>query len=111
MDDERLTEDTLFLACTRPAMILGVPVEAMIANMMLAGILFLMAGSLIYLAVAPVLHVIFRGIVKYDPNAFRLLFLWMETKGRTRNGGYWGGGSPTPLRVARPSAKTERRYA
>ena len=27
--DERLTEDTLFLACTRPAMIAGVPMEAM----------------------------------------------------------------------------------
>lgn len=46
MDDERLTEDTLFLACTRPAMIAGVPVEAMGVNIMVSGFAFLARGSL-----------------------------------------------------------------
>ena len=40
----RLTEDTLFLACTRPAMIAGVTMEAMALNVMFSCILFLVAG-------------------------------------------------------------------
>lgn len=43
-EPERLTEDTLFLACTRPAMIAGVTMEAMAINVMASCILFLMAG-------------------------------------------------------------------
>jgi type IV secretion system protein VirB3 len=43
--DERLTEDTLFLACTRPAMVAGVPMEAMGLNLMLTATVFLAAHS------------------------------------------------------------------
>ena len=38
--DERLTEDTLFLACTRPAMIAGVPMEAMGLNLMVTATVY-----------------------------------------------------------------------
>ena len=46
MAEERLTEDPLFLACTRPAMVLGVPMEAMGVNVILSGVVFLVGGSL-----------------------------------------------------------------
>lgn len=101
MNDERITEDALFLACTRPAMVLGVPVEAMVLNIIVSGIFFLAAGSLLYLSVGGVLHFAFRAIVKHDHNAFRVLLMWLDTKGRTRNRGWWGGSSHTPLKVRR----------
>ena len=81
----RLTEDTLFLACTRPAMIGGVTTEAMALNVMFSCILFLVAGSIIYGLVALPIHGLCRIICRHDPNMFRILLAWIETRGRTRN--------------------------
>jgi type IV secretion system protein VirB3 len=99
--EERLVEDTLFLACTRPAMVAGVPMEAMGVNVIVSGLVFLVGGSLLYLLVAPVLHLVFRAICKHDHNAFRVLWVFVDTKGRSRNGAAWGGSSSTPLPVRR----------
>lgn len=101
MVEERLIEDPLFLACTRPAMVLGVPMEAMGANVIVSGIVFLVGGSLLYLLVAPALHLVFRAICRADHNAFRLLFVYVDTKGRSRNGAVWGGSSASPLPLVR----------
>lgn len=101
MSAERLQEDVLLLACTRPALILGVPMEAMGVNLILSTTAFLAGGSLLYLLSAPVLHLVFRAICKADPNAFRVLYLFVETKGRARNGGLWGGSSASPLPARR----------
>ncbi len=101
MAEDRLREDPLFLACTRPAMVLGVPMEAFGVNVILSGIVFLAGGSLLYLLVAPVLHLIFRAICKADHNAFRVLFVFIDTKGRSRNSRLWGGSSCTPLPLIR----------
>ncbi len=106
---ERLTEDTLFLACTRPALVLGVPMEAMGVNLMLSATAFLAGGSLAWLLIAPALHLVFRGICKSDPNAFRVLWLALETRGRARNGGLWGGSSTTPLPLRRRYVAEELR--
>lgn len=107
MSEERLIEDPLFLACTRPAMIMGVPVEAMGVNVMVSGLAFLVGGSLLYLGIAPVLHLVFRAICKVDHNAFRLLLVFVDTKGRSRNGALWGGSSPSPLPVVRRYSLSE----
>lgn len=96
-----LDEDTLFIACTRPAMIAGVTIEAMGMNIMLTTILYIVAGSIAYLAVGVVFHFIFRALVKHDHNMFRILVAWVETRGRSRNSSYWGGATVSPLRVAR----------
>ncbi len=96
-----LEEDTLFLACTRPAMIAGVTMEAMGMNIMLTTILYITAGSVAYVAVGVVFHVFFRALVKHDHNMFRILLVWAETRGRSRNGFYWGGATVSPLQVAR----------
>ncbi|MGK2255207.1 MAG: type IV secretion system protein VirB3 [Brevundimonas sp.] len=101
MAEERLTEDPLFLACTRPAMVMGVPMEAMGVNVIVSGVVFLVGGSLLYLLVAPALHLVFRAICRADHNAFRLLFLYVDTKGRCRNGALWGGSSVSPLPLVR----------
>lgn len=96
-----LEEDTLFIACTRPAMIAGVTMEAMGMNIMLTTILYIVAGSIAYLAVGVVFHFIFRALVKHDHNMFRILLAWVETRGRSRNSAYWGGATVSPLTVAR----------
>lgn len=96
-----LEEDTLFLACTRPAMIGGVTMEAMGINMIFTTILFIVAGSVAYALVGLVFHVIFKAIVKHDHNMFRVLLGWIETRGRARNTGFWGGSSLTPMKLVR----------
>lgn len=101
MVDERLTEDPLFLACTRPAMVMGVPMEAMGVNVIVSGFVFLVGGSLFYLLVAPAVHMVFRAICRTDHNTFRLVLVFVDTKGRSRNGAIWGGSSATPLPLVR----------
>ena len=105
--EERLAEDTLFLACTRPAMIAGVPMEAVGINLMVSATAFLAGHSLLYLLVAPAVHLVFAAVCKTDHNAFRLLFLYVDTKGRARNAGLWGGSSASPLPVLRRYAPKE----
>lgn len=107
MAEEGLAEDPLFLACTRPAMVMGVPMEAMGVNVILSGLVFLIGGSLLYLLVAPALHMVFRAICRADHNAFRLLFVYVDTKGRARNSALWGGSSPSPLPLVRRYRATE----
>ncbi|CCF00742.1 Type IV secretion system protein virB3 (plasmid) [Sinorhizobium fredii HH103] len=96
-----LEEDTLFIACTRPAMIAGVTMEAMGMNIMLTTIFYIVAGSIAYLAVGVVFHLVFRALVKHDHNMFRILLVWVETCGRSRNSAYWGGATLAPLRLTR----------
>ena len=98
-----LTEDTLFLACTRPAMVWGVPIEAMAVNAMLTSLVFIVMKNPLYGTIGIGLHFVFRALASLDHNCFRVLFLWLETKGRSRNGALWGGSSasPLPLRPAR----------
>lgn len=103
MATERPTieEDTLFIACTRPAMIAGVTMEAMGMNVMLTTILYLVAGSIAYALVGIVFHFVFRALIKHDHNMFRILLAWMETRGRSRTSEHWGGASISPLRLVR----------
>lgn len=98
---EPLHSDTLFLACTRPAMFAGVTVEAMGINVFVTTLLFLGLGSIFYALIGVVLHGLSRIIVRHDHNAFRVLAGWADTKGRYRNSAYWGGSSVTPLRLKR----------
>ena len=96
-----LEEDTLFIACTRPAMFAGVTMEAMGINVIATTIFYLAAGSVAYALIGVVFHFIFRALVKHDHNMFRIVVAWVETRGRSRNTSYWGGSSIAPLRLVR----------
>ncbi|MFE0234138.1 type IV secretion system protein VirB3 [Brucella anthropi] len=96
-----LEEDTLFIACTRPAMFAGVTMEAMGMNVIATTILYLAAGSVAYALVGVVFHCIFRALVRHDYNMFRIAVAWVETRGRSRNTSLWGGSSITPLSLYR----------
>ena len=100
-DQEPLTTDTLFLACTRPAMFASVTVEARGINVFVTTLLFLALGSIFYALIGVVLHGLARVVIRHDHNAFRVLAGWAETKGRYRTSVYWGGSSVTPLRLKR----------
>lgn len=103
MEGDRLTEDPLFLACTRPAMWRGVPVEALSINAMLTTILFVLMGNPLYMLIGVVIHYSIRAVISKDYNFFTTLRLWSNTKARALNTELWGGSSvsPTPLRPAR----------
>jgi type IV secretion system protein VirB3 len=103
MSQSGLTEDTLFLACTRPAMWRGVPVEAVCINAMATTIFFIIMKNPCYMAIGIVLHYVIRAFISYDYNIFGILRIWAETKGRARNAARWGGSSvsPLPIRPAR----------
>lgn len=96
-----LEEDILFLACTRPAMVAGVTMEAMAINIMMTTILYILAGSIAYTLVGIAFHFVFRALLKHDHNMFRILLAWVETRGRTRNASYWGGATLSPLKLVR----------
>jgi type IV secretion system protein VirB3 len=102
MAQEGLTEDTLFLACTRPAMWQGVPLEAVAINGMATGIIFVLMSNPFYLLIGVVIHYTIRALMSHDYNMFNTLRLWADTKGRARNKDRWGGSSvsPLPLRPA-----------
>lgn len=102
MAEARLHEEPLFLACTRPTMIAGVTIEAMALNVILTCIIFLGAGSIFYVVIGFVFHMIFRAICKVDHNQFRVLFAWLNSKGRSRTKEYWGASTISPLTVKKP---------
>jgi len=101
MSTDKLNEDPLFLALTRPAMIWGIPMEAFALSCAIGGIVMIAADSILYLLLAPPLLLLSRLIAERDQNAFRILFKWLDTSGRCRNRGFWGGTSCSPLRLRR----------
>lgn len=102
-DGHRLTEDVLFLACTRPAMWHGVPFAGAVANAAAGAVFVVLMGAPPYFLVTVAVHYAMRLVVSRDYNMFGVLLLWLDTKGRSRNRAAWGGSSvsPLPLRPAR----------
>lgn len=90
-----LAEDIPFVACTQPATVAGVTMEAIALNVMFSWVLLLLAGSIVYAIVAIPIHLDCRLICRYDPNTFRVLFAWLETRGRAR----WPYGADRPARL------------
>ena len=98
MEEDGLTQDTLFLALTRPTLWLGVPIEAGVLISMLTVFILMLFGNPLYaFAIGGSLLVAGRLIVRTDFNMFRLIFLWVRTKARSRNKAFWGGSSYSPL--------------
>lgn len=99
-------EDTLYVACTRPAMMLGVQAEAFMLNISGSIIIggWLGVGSWHKLIYWPVLiggiHLIQRYAYARDHNWFRVWKLGIETKGWGT--ATWGGSSVTPIPAGWP---------
>ena len=65
--------DICFLACTRPAMFLGVTMEAFGFNVIGSTIAFLVLGSIRYAVIGIAVHFVFRALIWHDHNRFRIL--------------------------------------
>ncbi|MBX4335221.1 type IV secretion system protein VirB3 [Bartonella raoultii] len=96
-----MNEDTLFLACTRPAMFAGVTIEAMALNVMATTTLFILTSGFTMIGLGVGMHFILREITKHDHNQFRVLFAWLNTRGKQKNLKRWGGASISPLYLIR----------
>lgn len=89
--------DTLFVALTRPATVMGIPYTAFIAEVMIVGIVFLAVNNPLYLLLAVPVHLCLYAISATDPAALNSLPLWIKTNGRCRNIKFWGAASFSPL--------------
>ena len=95
--DDTVNTDPLFVGLTRPTMVWGVQFEAFVINGMLTAIIFLATGNPLYLLIAGPLHGICYVISLNEPRQFSLLFLWLMSKSKCRNRGYWKVNSYSPF--------------
>lgn len=98
---EALEIDTLYLAATRPALFMGVPLVVAVAFMMLAGFVIVFFENPLYELILIPLWFGARVLVARDYNAVGVAVLFLRTAGRGVDGPKWGGASvsPLPLRV------------
>jgi type IV secretion system protein VirB3 len=102
-----LRSDPLFGGLTRPATVLGLPIEALIGIVGSSAVGFLVANmfraDVTWKVGALGMGVVFYGLARLlcarDPRAFRYLSLQLTTKAVHRQRAYWRSGSYAPLRA------------
>jgi type IV secretion system protein VirB3 len=109
-------QHTLFLACTRPALIMGIPIEAFVVAGLFCTETFMISGMMtkslwriawLFGSLA-VCYLICRVLIAIDHNIFHILKIWGQTKCRTsRNAAFWGGSSTSPAPLKRPRKREE----
>ncbi|MCB0430713.1 MAG: VirB3 family type IV secretion system protein [Flavobacteriales bacterium] len=105
-----IKEDILFLGLTRPAMIAGVPYDAVVGIAVCNLIVFIGFKDLKMLLLYPALHGICYLVTKHDPNTFRLLKMWFITKSRSLNRFYWKASSSGPFINTRVRGRRKRTW-
>ncbi|MGE4482939.1 type IV secretion system protein VirB3 [Acidocella sp.] len=100
---EPLEANTLYLAATRPALFMGVPLALAAMLLMLAGFIVVLLKNPLYLAIMIPLWFGARELVARDYNAVGVVLLYLRTAGRSVDSHKWGGASasPYPIRSAR----------
>lgn len=98
---EPLETDTLYLAATRPAMFMGVPLTLGALLLMLGGLVVVILKNPLYLAIMLPLWFAARELVARDYNAVGVVLLYLRTAGRSVDNHMWGGASvaPFPIRI------------
>jgi type IV secretion system protein VirB3 len=98
---EPLETDTLYLAATRPAMFMGVPIVMAALMLMAVGLIVVLMKNPLYLAVMIPVWLAARALVSRDYNAVGVVLLFLRTAGRSVDGRDWGGASVTthPIRL------------
>jgi type IV secretory pathway VirB3-like protein len=88
VEDDTDRSEVLFLALTRPALVWGVPVEALAINasVCLLGGMILCApvwyrSPFMYWAACVPVHMLIQRVTSWDYHGFRTLRLWLETTG------------------------------
>lgn len=96
-----LETDTLYLAATRPALVMGIPLALAAILLMLSGLIVVVLKNPLYLAVMLPLWFAARELVARDYNAVGVMLLFLRTAGRSVDSRKWGGASvsPAPIRI------------
>ena len=99
---ERLDENPLFIAATRPALFAGVPLPIAGAMLMVGGFIIVLLQNPLYELVMLPIWFGARVIVSRDYNAVNVVYLWLKTAARSIDGAVWGGASvsPNPIKVS-----------
>ena len=93
-----IKQDTLFLGMTRPAQFWGTHWGALIANMIVTMYAFMFTDELWALLLCIPIHAVCWLISSYDPNAFRLIGLFLMTRTKSlANTLYWRASSSDPF--------------
>lgn len=100
---EPLETDTLYLAATRPALFMGVPLVVAVVFMMLAGFVIVIFENPLYEAILIPLWFAARILVVRDYNAVGVAVLFLRTAGRGVDSSVWGGASVAPFPIRVPS--------
>jgi type IV secretion system protein VirB3 len=100
---EPLETDTLYLAATRPALFMGVPLVVAVAFMMSAGFIIVLFENPLYEALLIPLWFAARVLVARDYNAVGVTVLFLRTAGMGVDSGTWGGASVAPLPIRVPA--------
>jgi type IV secretion system protein VirB3 len=98
---ERLEEAPLFVAATRPALFLGLPLGLAVIFMMAVALIMILIQNPFYEMILVPLWILARELVRYDYNAIRVVGLWGQTKARSFDAYHWGGASPAPFPIRR----------
>lgn len=104
-----LRSDPLFGGLTRPASLLGLPIDVLIIVLSGSTTSFLIANlfranfawKVGALGMGIVLYGLARLVCARDPRAFRYMGLQLSTKGRHLTRRYWHSGSYGPLKARR----------
>ena len=99
---EPLEVDTLYLAATRPALFMGVPLIVGVGFMMLGGFIIVLLENPLYELFLVPLWLAARVLVARDYNAVGVALLFLRTAGRGVDGRFWGGASVAPLPIRIP---------
>jgi type IV secretion system protein VirB3 len=99
---EPLEVDTLYLAATRPALFMGVPLIVGVGFMMLGGFIIVLLKNPLYELLLVPLWLAARVLVARDYNAVGVALLFLRTAGRGVDGRIWGGASVAPLPIRIP---------
>jgi type IV secretion system protein VirB3 len=100
-DLEPLETDTLYLAATRPAMFMGVPLTIGAILLVLTGLIVVVFKNPFYLMIMLPVWFAARELVARDYNAVGVALLYLRTAGRSVDSIRWGGASasPNPIRI------------
>jgi type IV secretion system protein VirB3 len=96
---EPLQTDTLYLAATRPALFMGVPLALGAGLLMLTGLIVVLLKNPLYLILMLPLFFAARELVARDYNAVGVTLLFLRTAGRSVDSDKWGGASVTPMPI------------
>jgi type IV secretion system protein VirB3 len=98
---EPLDTDTLYLAATRPAMFMGVPLTVGAILLVMTGLIVVIFKDPLYLAGMLPVWFAARELVARDYNAVGVVVLYLRTAGRSVDIIRWGGASvsPNPIRI------------